>query len=146
MKQIDNYIQEKLYIGKDYKPNKFIDIDNPQCWEDIFICTTIVCLRDHYYKKTATGLYKIRFLDYDSIMDSLKSIFGYHVELKDIQYKKGAIWTIVSKNIEWIEALMGGKRFSKFWWKGKDVQKADEELSGKDIKEEYKKYITGELK
>ena len=146
MKTIDNYILEKLHLTKDFKSNKLIDIDNPQCWEDIFICTTIVCLREHYYKKTATGFHKIRHLAYGPIMDLLKSIFGYHVELDDIQYRKGTIWTIVSKNTEWIEALMNGAYFSKFWWKGKNNQKADEVLSGKDIKEEYKKYITGELK
>lgn len=146
MKKISIYITEKLHLTKDFKSNKLIDIDNPQCWEDIFICTTIVCLREHYYKTTTTGLHKIRSLDLHPIMDLLKSIFGYHVESEDIKFKKGAIWTIVSKNIEWIEALMDGKRFSKFWWKGKDNQKADEDLSGKDIKEEYKKYITGELK
>jgi hypothetical protein len=146
MLNINNYIIEKLHINKDTKLIKIIDIDNPQCWEDIFICTTIVCLREHYYKKTATGFHKIRGLDLHPIMDLLKSIFGYHVESEDIQYKKGAIWTIVSKNIEWIEALMNGKYFSKFWWEGKDRQKANEDLNGKDIKEKYKKYITGELK
>lgn len=146
MNNIKTYINEKLHISKDFKPNKLIDMNDPQCFEDILVATVIVCLRDGYYINNSVGTYRMHNLAYGPIKNLLESLFNYTVTLADIQFRKGYVWTVVSKNRYWIESLMSGKKFSKWWWKGKDNSKQNQLLSGREIKEQYKDYINGSKK
>ena len=139
MKQLNNYIVEKLKLDKDSKSEKDTPIGSLQETADIIVSTFAYLLVFHDYKENSVFKKTIYLskIYYPPIIEFLNEVFGYSFDYTVVTASH--VGKTISKNKKTIENILNGYTTSVI----SDDRKERIELNGKEL---YKKYDTEKYK
>ena len=129
MKQINNYISEKLVINKDIKSFDHIDKNNKDLMIAIIKSIFISIYKNGTYKVKGLSHYSIKRseINWEDIVKILKDEYNFDIDINDALQKNGQLQSLSRKLLNGIEDLINMKSLI---FKIQDTQIL---ISGKDI-------------
>ena len=129
MKQINNYISEKLVINKDIKSFDHIDKNNKDLMIAIIKSIFISIYKNRTYKVKGLSHYSIKRseINWEDIVKILKDEYNFDIDINDALQKNGQLQSLSRKLLNGTEDLINMKSLI---FKIQDTQIL---ISGKDI-------------
>ena len=139
MKRLKEYILEKLIFNKHTKAKFPYYFDDKDTIYSIIIATYLSIKRNKCWSEGPTFQKKIKYIEYNDILNILNETFNYDFDEKDIKVKTGYIWKIVKQYLIPIQNMCNYHNV---------IVKINNEkitINYKDIDEEYKNILSKTL-
>lgn len=144
MKQLNNFIQEKLKLNKDSKISEMtkLDLHNTDMMIDILKASFIGLYKQHFehkndpFKQAGLSTYSIRKtqVDYENIVNILNNYYNYSFDIEEIKDKNSDLYKIIHYYLTPLGDLINMKKVN--------IKCCGGLMNGYDIYwEEWKKYV-----
>lgn len=142
MKQLNNYITEKLIINKDSK-SKIVELDktNTKLMIALVKSVFISVYKNRTYKQRGLSQYTVKRseINWSDVVDILSSEYNFNIDKEDALQKNGKLQTLIRRLLDGIEKLINMKKMI-FKIGNEEIPINGHDIYWQDWKDYVKKY------